>query len=364
MNKRFIIATGGTGGHIFPALSLAKALKSKGFECLIIADKRFLNFKSKIPGSLKYCIIPSGSVSGNVFKKIFLASKIVLGIALSLMHILLYRPKMIISFGGYPSFPTMASAILLRKPLMIHEQNSVIGRANKIFIRWANIISVPFDSVKGLDGIDQTKINVVGNPVDESIAKIGEEPYAEIKKRSKINLLVLGGSQGARILSSIVPEAIKYLDKSISSRLKIVQQCRAEDIVAVKNIYENLSVEHEVSSFFVDMESRLKSTHLAICRSGASTVSELIASGRPSILVPIAISNDNHQLLNARELESSEAGWIIEEKDFDTKNLTNKLTYLLSNPSSLSKASIKARSLFIDSNKNMIELIERFCAHK
>lgn len=361
MTADFIIATGGTGGHIFPALSLCKHLKSKGYSCFVLADKRFLNFQEKIPKDLQYKIISTAPLNGNILKILISLVKIFIGVISAALIIRKKKPKMIISFGGYPSFPTMLAALILRKPLMIHEQNSVVGRANKPFIRWADIISVPFYNIKGLEHIAQSKIHVSGNPVDKSISKIGESDYPNISKDGKINLLILGGSQGAKILSKVIPSAIKKLKPSLRSRLHIVQQCRKEDIAGVENAYKSLAVECTISSFFLDINKKLEEAHLVIARSGASTVSELIAAGRPAILVPIAISNENHQFLNAKVLSDNSAAWILEEREFNDESLSKKLTYLLSNPSSLKEASANARSLFTDSNKNMLELIEKFC---
>lgn len=363
MTADFIIATGGTGGHIFPALSLCAHLKSKGYSCFVLADKRLLNFQEKIPKDLQYKIISSAPLNGNVLKILVSLVKIFIGVTSAALVMQEKKPKMIISFGGYPSFPTMLAALLLRKPLMIHEQNSVVGRANKPFIRWADIISVPFQNIKGLEHVSQSKIHVSGNPVDKAISKIGKSGYPDISKDNEINLLVLGGSQGAKILSKIIPCAIKKLKPSLRSRLRIVQQCRKEDVAGVENAYKSLGVKCKISSFFVDIAKKLEDAHLVIGRSGAATVAELIASGRPAILVPIAISNENHQFLNAKVLRDNNAAWILEEREFNDENLSKKLTYLLSNPASLKEAGTNARSLFTDSNKNMLELIEKFCSN-
>ena len=363
MHYKFIVATGGTGGHIFPAISLVAALEDKGHKCLVLADKRFLNFKSKMPPLLNYRIISSSSFTGGVFGKIISVLKILTGVVSAMVFILRYNPKMVISFGGYPAFPTMVASILLRKTLMIHEQNSVVGRANRWFLRWADIISVPFKSVGGLENIEKDKIHVVGNPVDRLIAKIGQDSYPAIKKNGKIILLVLGGSQGARILSEVIPEGIGKLSVATRKRLNIVQQCRIEDADRVIKIYRDLSVNCMVASFFTDIATKLQDAHLVIARAGASTVAELIASGRPSVLVPISISNENHQFLNAKVLEDVGAAWIMEEKDFTVSEFGKKLAYLLSNTESLEEAARNARSLFIDSTKNMLELIEKFCAN-
>lgn len=362
MGYKFIIATGGTGGHIFPALSLVKNLQRNGHKCLIVADKRFLGFKSKFPKKLDYKIISSGFFKPGLLDKIIASINIFIGVISSIIHIISYKPKMIISFGGYPSFPTMVAAILLRKPLMIHEQNSVVGRANKWVLRWADIVSVPYEGVKGLNGVRADKIHVVGNLVDSLISRIGRTEYPNIRKNSRINLLVLGGSQGAKILSKMIPQAISKLPESIRSRMRIVQQCRKEDVNVVVDIYKKLSVEFVVDTFFVNVDERLSDAHLVIARSGASTVSELIAAGRPSILIPISISNENHQFLNAKILSDKSAAWIIEEKNLNPDELSKKLTYLLSKPQSLKEASKKSRSLFMDANKNMLKLIMEFCA--
>jgi UDP-N-acetylglucosamine--N-acetylmuramyl-(pentapeptide) pyrophosphoryl-undecaprenol N-acetylglucosamine transferase len=200
----------------------------------------------------------------------------------------------------------------------------------------------------------------VGNLVDVSISNIGKDTYPNIRENSKINILILGGSQGARILSKVIPQSISKLSESMRSRLKIVQQCREEDIDSVRSIYSNSSVDFFVDTFFVDMDKKLSDAHFVIARSGASTVAELVASGRPSILIPISISNENHQLLNAKILSDHSAAWIIEEKNLNPNELCKKLTYLLSKPESLKEASKKARSLFTDARKNMLKLITGF----
>ncbi len=361
MKCKFIIATGGTGGHIFPALSLVKCLQRNGHKCLVVADSRFLNFTSKFPKNLNYKIISTDFFRSGFIKKLFSAYKIIVGIISSMICIVSYKPQMIISFGGYPSFPTMVAAILLRRPLLVHEQNSVVGRAHKRLLRWADIVSIPYRGVKGLERVSKNKLHVVGSLVDSKIAKIGKKEFPTLRKNSKINILIMGGSQGARILSKVIPQSISKLPESIRSRLNIVQQCRKEDIENVKDIYKKVSVNFLVDTFFVDMDEKLSNAHLVIARSGAATVAELIASGRPSILVPISISNENHQFLNAKLLSNNDASWLIEEKDLNPNDLSKKLTYLLSKPASLKEASKKARSLFTDAEKNMLKLITEFC---
>jgi len=358
---KFIIATGGTGGHIFPALSLLDKLTKKGHKSLVVADDRFLNFKAQIPSYVKYRIIKSGSLVGNSISKAISIVKIVIGMMQALFIIWRYKPNMVISFGGYISFPTMVAAVLLRVPLLIHEQNSVIGKANKVLQRWAKVISVAFPDTKGISGDNAKKIFVTGNPVNSKIISLRKQKYPELNKNSKIQILVLGGSQGARILSQIVPESIVKLDKKFHKNIEILQQCRKEDLEKVKKTYAKYNIKADINVFFNDIPKKLKKTHLVICRSGASTVSEIIAAGRPAIFVPLAIAADNHQFFNAKSLSDKNAAWLAEEKDFNAKYLTDLIHKLICKPGMLQKAADLTAAQFIDSGEELLNLIEKFC---
>jgi UDP-N-acetylglucosamine--N-acetylmuramyl-(pentapeptide) pyrophosphoryl-undecaprenol N-acetylglucosamine transferase len=359
---KFVIATGGTGGHIFPALVLLNKLKRKGHKSLIVADNRFLNFKDQIPKDANYKIICTGSLVGNIFAKLLTLIKIILGIFQALLILYRYKPNMVLSFGGYISFPTMVAAVILRIPLLIHEQNSVIGKANRILLKWTDLISISFEKTKGLGKVNKDKVFVTGNPVKDEIIKIRNKAYPVIKPNKKIKILVLGGSQGARILSKVVPDAILALDDQLKKHIEIFQQCRKKDIRKVQDKYNKHEIKATTATFFNDVPQKLAVSNLVICRSGASTVSELIAAGRPAIFVPLAIAADHHQFFNAKAMSDKNAAWIIEEKEFNCFNLSRLLNKLLGEPKLLFKAATNIESLFIDSGNKLLHLIEKFCA--
>lgn len=358
--SKFIIATGGTGGHIFPSMSLLEKLQLRKHNVLIIADQRFLQFKNQIPKNAKYKIIQTSSFSGNIFFRIQSAFKIFIGVIQALVIIYRYKPKMVLSFGGYISFPTMIAALILRIPLLIHEQNSVIGKANRILIKKASLVSIAFKNTKGLKNVIRDKICFTGNPVSQSLIKLRKEKYPIITSSSTIKLLVLGGSQGARILSNVVPDAIVTLDSNLKNRLEIFQQCRKEDLQKVKNKYDKNGIKSQTAVFFDDIPKKLAMSNFVICRSGAATISELTASGRPAILIPLKIAADNHQYFNARSLSDKNAAWIIEEKDFNSSNLAALIKALLQDPNLLRDAAANMRSQFIDFSDQLLERIEEF----
>lgn len=361
---KFIIATGGTGGHIFPAITLLEKLRMRGHECLIVADDRFLNFRKSLPKDIEYKTIATGSVSGSLLKKLLSIIKIEWGIFQALFIILRYKPKMVISFGGYVSFPTMVAALLTRTPLFIHEQNAVIGKSNRVLLKWADIISVAFYRTGKIYQHKCNKLYITGNPVRADIIDIRGKKYPKITPSSKIKILILGGSQGAKILSKILPEAIKCLDGDLKKRIEIFQQCRAEDLDHLCEEYKKSNIKANVDVFFNDMAEKLSEANLVICRSGAGTVSELIAAGRPAIFVPLPSAADNHQYFNAEAVSDNFASWIIEQKDFTAKSLSNLLSELFGDPSLLSKAAEQMRSQFNDTTNELINLIETFCSKK
>lgn len=361
-NHKFIIATGGTGGHIFPAITLLEKLKARGHECLVVADDRFLNFRKSLPKDIEYKTIATGSVSGSLLKKAWSLLKIELGIFQALLIMLCYKPKMVISFGGYVSFPTMVAALLTRTPLFIHEQNAVIGKSNRTLLRWADIISVAFYRTGKLYQHKCDKLYITGNPVRDDIIKVRESKYPKITPNSKIKILILGGSQGAKILSKIIPEAIAGLEGNLRKRIEIFQQCRAEDLDLLRDKYSESKIKANVEVFFNDMAEKLSMASLVICRSGAGTVSELIAAGRPAIFVPLPSAADNHQYLNAEAVSDNFASWIIEQKDFNAKSLANLLRELFTAPSLLIKAAEQMRSQFNDTTSELVNLIETFCS--
>jgi UDP-N-acetylglucosamine--N-acetylmuramyl-(pentapeptide) pyrophosphoryl-undecaprenol N-acetylglucosamine transferase len=252
------------------------------------------------------------------------------------------RPAAVVGFGGYPTVPPVVAAALLRVPAVIHEQNGVMGRANRFVARWATLIATGFPHVKGLPAGANT-IHT-GNPVRPAVLKAAEVAYPQLDANGPLKLLVFGGSQGARVMSDIVPPAVERLPPELRSRLLVVQQARQEDLPAVRDTYARLGVHAEIEPFFKDLPQRMADAHLVIGRSGASTVAELAAIGRPSILVPLPGSLDQDQAANAETLGSIGAATVIRQDAFTPERLAAELTERLQDPSRLTQAASAAKS--------------------
>lgn len=325
--KTVILAAGGTGGHIFPALSLGKHLIDSGKNVLLITDERFYNIDARYK-DIKVFKIKAGSMSGTILKKIKGLFKNLLGLLRSTWILKKHKPDLVIGFGGYPSFPTMIAAGLCNVDSYIHEQNSTCGRVNKIFLSKVKKIATSFETVLGIEDKYRNKIILTGNPVREEIIKARENKFFYDTK-SPIKILVIGGSQGAKIFSQVIPEAIMLLSEDIKSRLMIMQQCRKEDVKEVRQFYIDNSIDADIDSFFNNMNERLSMANIVIARSGASTIAELTVVGRPSILIPFKYAMDDHQTHNAKYLEKKNASIMINEDEFTPQTLYNQILALI-----------------------------------
>ncbi len=335
MNKEkplIVLTTGGTGGHIFPAEALAGVLLKRGYRVAFITDSRGKNVKSSFTDI--YTVSAGGIAGRSVFRLICNLIKLGFGAFQAWWLLRKLKPALVIGFGGYASVPTMMAATSSKILTAVHEQNAVLGRANRLFAYHAKLIFTSFNKVKFIP--PNCKAIYTGMPVRTAIADLSTLPYPSFD--NKTNILVLGGSQGARIFSEVIPKAMSLLDEDLQKRISISQQCRLEDINKVENLYIDTYIKTDLSSFFSDIPDRLKNAHLVISRSGASSVAEISTSGRPAILVPLPSSVDDHQKANAVSLDEAGGGWLIEQKDFTPENLSKKLTELLTSPDELSKA--------------------------
>jgi UDP-N-acetylglucosamine--N-acetylmuramyl-(pentapeptide) pyrophosphoryl-undecaprenol N-acetylglucosamine transferase len=253
------------------------------------------------------------------------------------------QPAVAVGFGGYPSVPTMFAAARRRIATVVHEQNALMGRANRLLAPRVTRIATSFPQVRGLKAADAARIAFTGNPVRPEIVKLRDLPYSA--PSGAINLLVTGGSQGARILSAVIPDALAQLPEALKSRIALMQQARPEDLERVREAHRQSGINAEVAPFFHDVPARLGRAHLIIARAGASTVSELCVAGRPAILVPFAAAADDHQSFNARALGDAGAAWVMPERDFTPDALAAKLTSLLAAPDALIAAAAAARHL-------------------
>jgi UDP-N-acetylglucosamine--N-acetylmuramyl-(pentapeptide) pyrophosphoryl-undecaprenol N-acetylglucosamine transferase len=338
-----LVAAGGTGGHLFPAEALAVALNKRGARVRLATDERALHYGQDFPAEAIDEIASATPMGGSALAKARAAFKLGLGVRQAYALLGRIEPRAVVSFGGYPTVPPALAAFLRGIPLILHEQNAVMGRANKFLSRRAKIIASGFPEIAGLPPALAARVVHVGNPLRPAVLEAAALPYPGFAD-GKLRLLVTGGSQGARILSDVVPEAVALLTMEQRARLVIVQQARGEDLARVQDAYARLQVEAEVAPFFADLPSRIAQAHLVIGRSGASTVSELAAIGRPSILVPFPHALDADQAANAAHLAKTGAAEVIRQTAFTPDWLAERLRLALGDPGDLTRRAQAAKS--------------------
>ena len=352
-----MLTAGGTGGHIYPAESLAEELLSRGYEVEFVTDARGKGNYHGALGNIKNYALLSGALVGK--SKLFKLKSLLktgIGVLQACFLLLKSRPSVVVGFGGYASFPCSVAAILLGVPLVIHEQNSVMSRTNRMLGKYASLIGKSFANVKFLP--ENKKIVYCGMPVRANIAKLYDED--RVFAKDEFRILVLGGSQGAKVFAEVLPEAIKTLAKKSSKHIKIVQQCRQEDEELLKKAYEKSGVEAEVGHFFGNMDELYRNSEIMISRAGASSVCEILAVGIPSILVPLPIAVDNHQYFNAMNVVDKNAGMLIKQEDFSAKKVSDLLYELSENVSTLEFFSQNAKSsAIIDAAARLTDAIEK-----
>ena len=330
-----LLCAGGTGGHLFPAEALAAALARRGVVVDLATDERAEGYGHDFPARAIH-IIPSATI-GSRSPIAFIKASLTLmkGYWKSRNLISRLGPRAVVGFGGYPTLPPMWAATQVGAPSIIHDQNAVMGRANRQLSSRVTAIATSFPDVLASRPDLAAKATFTGNPVRARVLAAAETPYDPPQPGGAFRLVVFGGSQGARVMSDIVPPAIEMLDPALRARLIVTQQARAEDQASVREHYEELGVRAEIAPFFSDLPQKLASAHLVIGRSGASTVAELAVIGRPAILVPLPHALDNDQLLNAKALAASEAAILIRQSDFTPDWLAAELTRLLNDPTPL-----------------------------
>ncbi len=343
-NLPVVIAAGGTGGHVYPALALADALRTRDWPIAFVTDERGTAFSDQKSGT-EIHHIKAASLGGGACSK--LKGLTQLGVGLLQARAILKRlnPAAAIGFGGYPSVPTMCAATQIGIPTLIHEQNAVLGRANRLLAPRVGTIATSFEKVAGIQPNSVGKAVLTGNPVREAISEIGKTPYPSLSETGQINILIFGGSQGARVLSEVLPTALASLSASERARLNVTQQCRPEDLADVENTYQAASISATLKTYFNDMPDRLTSAHLVIARAGASTISELMAAGRPGLLVPYPHATDDHQTANASNIAAIGASWCVPEPEFTTEFVAAELRRFLKDPTVLAEAAANTNKL-------------------
>ncbi|MFO0989553.1 MAG: undecaprenyldiphospho-muramoylpentapeptide beta-N-acetylglucosaminyltransferase [Alphaproteobacteria bacterium] len=338
-----VLTAGGTGGHMFPALALAEELARRGRRVVVFTDARGQNYAEKIAG-IESIVVPSASPSrGGPLGRIGFLATLARGAWAASRLLRKLRAEIVVGFGGYASFPAGFMAARHRLPLILHEQNGYLGLANRKLARKAAAIGIAFPKVVG---IPQTgaEIAQVGNPVRPAFLDIREQPYAAPENGAPFRLMVMGGSQGARVFSEVIPEALGKLDRELRSRLDVAQQCRPEDLAAVQAAYATIGVKATLKSFFDDVPARLGAAQLLIVRAGASTVAEITVAGRPAIYVPYPHAADDHQRYNAEAVAAAGAGWAIAQPQFTADALAARLVELAHRPQELGRAAAAARA--------------------
>ena len=337
----FALAAGGTGGHVFPAESLGEVLAARDHRVLMLTDSRGDSFDRPCrPWELHR--IRAASPSGpRVGARVAALAQLGLGTLDARRILSRTGADAVVGFGGYPSVPVVLAASTLGIPSVLHEQNAVLGRANRLLAGRARLIATSIEPTRGTEA-RATRLRHTGNPVRPGVLARRCAAYTAPRPGERFNLLVFGGSLGARRFSDIVPKAILALAPADRERLRIVQQCRSEDTERVAEAYRGLPNPPEIATFFDDMPERLARAHLVIARAGASTVAELAVVGRPAVLVPYPRAMDDHQSWNARSLEQAGAAWRIDETDLDAPVLARCLSGLIRDPERLAAAAASA----------------------
>jgi len=326
--RPILLAAGGTGGHLFPAEALAEALTQRGRQVELVTDTRVDAWIERFPGDVHTII--AGTVTGSgLDSKIRGAWRLLKGFMQARKLIAKIKPAAVVGFGGYPTVPPILAAHFAGVPTLIHEGNAVMGRANRFLAPRVSRIATGFPLKENLFS---DKTFETGNPVRRPVIHAAETAYPPLTAEGPLRILVFGGSQGARVMSEIVPGALTQLDEKLRSRVEVVQQSREEDLAEAQSIYKRHNIKAELAPFFADLPAKIAAAHLVIGRSGASTVSELAAIGRPSILVPLPGAIDQDQLANASSLASVGGAILIRQSDFTSARLATELTGLFGDP--------------------------------
>jgi UDP-N-acetylglucosamine--N-acetylmuramyl-(pentapeptide) pyrophosphoryl-undecaprenol N-acetylglucosamine transferase len=337
-----LLAAGGTGGHLFPAEALAHALQAEGYSVHLVTDSRAERFAGEFPAD-EIHVVPSATIgSKNPLAMAKAFWKLWSGYRAARALVRRLKPRAVVGFGGYPTVPPLMAASGLKVPCMIHEQNAVMGRANKLLAQRVTAIAGGFLP----EGVGEFAAKTVstGNPVRPAVLAAADVPYQPSSGDMPFNLVVFGGSQGAQFFSSAIPDAVALLDEAQRLRLRIVQQARPEDVDEVVRRYRQMDIPAKVSPFFGDMAERIGKAHFLICRSGASTVSEISVVGRPALLVPYPYALDHDQAANAATLSAKGGAKVIPQAQLTAENLAALLHNAMNDPERMAKMAAAAKA--------------------
>jgi UDP-N-acetylglucosamine--N-acetylmuramyl-(pentapeptide) pyrophosphoryl-undecaprenol N-acetylglucosamine transferase len=356
--RHFVLAAGGTGGHMVPAAALAAELGKRGHRVALISDERGVRFPGLFEGVQTH-ILPAGRITGGPVGWLRAGKAMIDGRAMAIQLFKGFRPAAVIGFGGYPALPAVLAAFNQGIPAAVHEQNAVLGRVNRLVAGKVAAIATSYEKTERLKDSYRGKTHLVGNPVREAVLELRHKPYPLIEEDSIFRVLVTGGSQGASVLSQVVPDGLSLLPVNFRRRLQVTHQARIEDIETCRAKYAELQIAAELATYLPDLPEQLGWAHLVIARAGASTIAELTAAGRPAILVPLPSATDDHQTANAREITAAGGARTIEQRAFTPVELAKQLQKLGLDPAALQNAAARARSCGRpDAARDLADLVE------
>ncbi|MDB5571560.1 MAG: UDP-N-acetylglucosamine--N-acetylmuramyl-(pentapeptide) pyrophosphoryl-undecaprenol [Hyphomicrobiales bacterium] len=357
--RPILLAAGGTGGHLFPAQALAVELARRGCVVDLVTDSRALRYGGDFPARAVHSVSAATPTGGSIVSKAVAVAKLARGTLEAVQLLRRLRPLCVVGFGGYPTAPPLFAASLLGVPAILHEQNAVMGRANRFLAGRVDQIATGFAHLKDAGSAIAHKCVHTGNPVRPGVIAAAAPPYGDFAD-GRLRLLVTGGSQGARVMSDVVPAAIALLPADLRGRLDLVQQARGEDEARVRAAYAGLGFSAEIAPFFADLPQRIAQAHLVVARAGASTVSELAVIGRPSILVPFPFALDQDQAANAMHLSLSGAATLIPQTDFTPERLASEIVAAFADPAGLTRRAGAAKSAGLpDAAARLADLVMR-----
>ena len=341
--KHFVLAAGGTGGHMVPAAALASELIKRGHYVALVSDERGVRFPGLFEG-IQTHILPAGRLGGGPVGYVKAAAAMLKGRAMAIQLYKSFRPDAVIGFGGYPALPALLGAFNQGIPTAVHEQNAVLGRVNRLVAGKVSAIATSYAEVQRLSPKHRGKTHLVGNPVRDAVLALRSKPYPLLEEDGIFRVLVTGGSQGASVLSQVVPDGLSLLPVAFRRRLQVTHQARIEDIDACRAKYKELDIAADLATYLPDMPEQLAWAHLVIARAGASTLAELTCAGRPAILVPLPSATDDHQTANAKEMTSAGGARTIDQRSFTPVELAKQMQRLGLDPEALQNAAGRARA--------------------
>lgn len=344
MTQQFVLAAGGTGGHMVPAAALAAELTRRGHHVALVSDARGVRFPRLFDG-VETHVLPAGRLAGGPIGWAKAAREMWRGRAMARQLYRTFKPAAVIGFGGYPAFPALLAAFAEGIPTAVHEQNAVLGRVNRLVARKVDAIATSYADTQRLAAGHADKTRLVGNPVREAVLDLRDRPFPLLEEDGIFRVLVTGGSQGASILSRVVPDGLALLPVTFRRRLQVTHQARIEDIDAVRAKYAEHQIAADLATYLPDLPEQLGWAHLVIARAGASTLAELTAAGRPAILVPLPGATDDHQTANAREMTQAGGARTIPQGEFTPVELAKQMQRLGLDPAALENAATRARSV-------------------